>query len=279
MQPPKNIPETDVEKLHAEILQLRNQQFFIGTLALTGSGFALVFLSTLQGDTGPTGTNPIPGVTLLGILAAWFFILGFLFRWSLSLRKLITIISEYLKRATVDVDGKVDGKPASHWEEWYYELSNDKKIEKELNIESQTTFVTWAFIFYGAIAFLISIANCFQYGITEEVKFRNQTLFPVPPEWILDAIIVFFIGYIVAIFWQKFRFDQENKKITNYISTLGSNSKGAESEPQKDSEDSGPKKFVIKSRTFIVVNNMLESKKVGFSHIYTAYRGKRRKRQ
>lgn len=149
----RNIPVTDVEKLHAESLQLRSQQFFIGTLALTGSGLALGF------STGLSTSSNLSSWVMLIILVSWLFVLGFLFYWSLSLKSLVMVISEYLKSSRVGKD------PATHWESWYYYLSATKGKNlvsaraTSIYPSSQTALIQTAFLGYGAIASVVNIAS------------------------------------------------------------------------------------------------------------------------
>jgi hypothetical protein len=118
------IPQSDVAKANAEILQLRNQQFFIATLALSGSGLAIWFLTELTSESIDHTVAQI-----ITLYLSWLSLLAFLYRWSLSLFKLLTVVSEFLKcsniRRDTDKDEK-DNEESSVWEIWYYNLPRDE---------------------------------------------------------------------------------------------------------------------------------------------------------
>ena len=200
------IPITDVQKVQTESLQLRNQQFAVGTLALTGSSLAIWFLTGLPSDRG------VPGYPLIAILISWFIILGFLFYWSLNLRTLLAVASEYLKRSTVS------GDHASHWEHWYFELPDQAcKLNFKVNIPSQSAVVVWAFVFYGLIALLISFGNCYYYGITlnqdNPITYPSTTVF-------LFSLVVIFLAYLVFIFFIVYRFNASDKNLRKVIQCM-----------------------------------------------------------
>lgn len=196
-----DIPIADVEKVHAESLQLRNQQFIIGTIALTGSGLSLWFFTKLYEDNSGN-----PGLTLFVVLFSWYFIFVFLFYWSLTLRKIITIISEYLKRSTVA------GEPATHWEHWYFEHS---RKNGKIKIKSQTKHVKWALIFYGFIACVISLDICLQPGdiFSRELDFLEliRSLLNLIRLQLLQlgVIIAFFTIYSIIIMHIDKRFEED----------------------------------------------------------------------
>jgi hypothetical protein len=89
---PDNIDRLDGSKLHTESLQLRSQQFQLATIALTGSGITAWLAPGIIALTKVT----IPQAALLVGIMSWLVLLVILFLWSLSLRSLISIISQYL---------------------------------------------------------------------------------------------------------------------------------------------------------------------------------------
>jgi hypothetical protein len=122
----------DVAKLHSESLQLRNQQFLLGTLALTGSGLSAWLAPGITAMNGGAIEAPV----LIGATISWLIMLYVLFYWSLGLRKLITVISEYLKLNHL-----------SEWEHDFFALhQNNRKL-----IPSQTLFVVIVFHLYGIV--------------------------------------------------------------------------------------------------------------------------------
>lgn len=80
----------DIRKLHAEIQQLRNQQFTLGTLALTAFGLSSWILPR-----SPYGTNQAALYSYATI--ALTSILWLMLRWSKTLWTLTAIISKYLE--------------------------------------------------------------------------------------------------------------------------------------------------------------------------------------
>ncbi len=124
--------DNEAAKLHSESLQLRNQQFLLGTLALTGSGLSAWLAPGITAMNG----GAIEATVLIGATISWLIMLYVLFYWSLGLRKLITVISEYLKLNTL-----------SDWEHDFFVLhQNNSKL-----IPSQTFFVTFVFQLYGVV--------------------------------------------------------------------------------------------------------------------------------
>lgn len=126
------IDSLDVSKLHSESLQLRNQQFIVGTLALTGSGVS----AWLAPGITALGGGKINDVIIIASTVAWLAMLCLLYLWSLRLRFLIAVIYEYLTF-----------KKASKWEEAFAGVYGDK----ENQIPSQTESVLRAFILYGVV--------------------------------------------------------------------------------------------------------------------------------
>lgn len=203
----QNIPVTDVEKLHAESLQLRSQQFFIGTLALTGSGLALGFSTGLS-----TGSNLSSWIMLI-ILVSWLAVLVFLFYWSLSLKSIVMVISEYLKAS------KVDGKPATHWEGWYYSLPVaqgkrqffGKSIQKNYLV-SQTGLIKVAFWGYGAIASVVNIASYTIVGSSQKND-MSSGLF-------CSVVLILFTLYVLFIRSVRKDFERRKEGLTKQLSTI-----------------------------------------------------------
>lgn len=199
------IPEADVTKLHAESLQLRSQQFFIGTLALTGSGLALGFSTKIS------TSDPSKGWVMLIILVAWLVVLGFLFYWSLSLKSLISVISEYLKNSTVNGINGV--KPVTHWEKWYDSLKDgqgeDKAASKNYLI-SQTALIKTAFCGYGTISALVNIVSYMTVNSSQ-----CHATSPTPPFWLIGIGLWFL--YIVCICCIKEHFDTKEKNLKHQV--------------------------------------------------------------
>jgi len=112
---------------------LRNQQFMLGTLALTGSGLS-AWIVTSKADES----------VAIGVSLSWLLMLFILFHWSIALRKLITIISEYLKVHQL-----------SKWETAFYVLhQNNSRL-----IPSQTLFIVIVFLLYGVIVVAGSLVS------------------------------------------------------------------------------------------------------------------------
>jgi hypothetical protein len=124
--------EQDTQKLHDEVLQLRNQQFYLGTLALAGSGLTALVAPAASAITQGT----IPETALVGGAVSWLVLLALLFLWSLALRRLITIISHYLEL-----------RGLSRWEPDFRALYHSKKGV----FPSQSHFVAVAFTIYGVL--------------------------------------------------------------------------------------------------------------------------------
>ncbi len=129
---PEDIKKTDAAKLHHESLQLRNQQFVLATVALTGSGVSVWIAPIIIGAT----QERIDSLIVTCATVVWLIVLAALFYWSLALKRLISILSEYLKENGM-----------SHWEGDYYSFSKGR-----LGVPSQSRYVFRAFIFYGIIA-------------------------------------------------------------------------------------------------------------------------------
>lgn len=89
----KNIAKMDTEELHLESLQLRNQQFILGSIALTGSGLSAWLLPGIAA----AANGSVSELALVTATLCWILMLFVLFRWTLALRQMIRIISEYLR--------------------------------------------------------------------------------------------------------------------------------------------------------------------------------------
>lgn len=123
----------DVQKLFAEANQLRAQQFSIGTLAVTGSGLSAWLLPGLSAIV-EKGIKP--GL-LVGATVFWLLLLGILFRWSLELRRVISVISWYLDLTGSSVwEGAFRGFRTTHRKLYW----------------SQSNFIFCVFSFYGVLA-------------------------------------------------------------------------------------------------------------------------------
>jgi len=123
--------DLDTEKLHLEALQLRNQQFYLGTMALAGSGLTALIAPAASALT----QKMIPEIALVGAAIFWLVLLTLLFHWSLGLRRLISIISRYLEE-----------KQTSPWE------TDFRSFNKIHQCPCQSRFVSFAFSVYGVLA-------------------------------------------------------------------------------------------------------------------------------
>lgn len=128
-----DVKTNDVEKLHLESLQLRNQQFHLAALSLAGSGITAWMGPALVAITQGT----VPEKAIVGGSLFWLVLLTFLYLWSLSLRSLIAVISQYL-----------DVKGFSHWENHYRSFTDYTKSK----FHTQTRFTAVIFTVYGVIA-------------------------------------------------------------------------------------------------------------------------------
>ena len=203
----RNIPVTDVEKLHAESLQLRSQQFFIGTLALTGSGLALGF------STGLSTSSNLSSWVMLIILVSWLFVLAFLFYWSLSLKIVVMVISEYLKTSTVD------GQPATHWEGWYYSLPVAQGQKQSLGkgttknyLVSQTRLIQVAFWGYGAIASVVNIASYLIVGSSQKNDISSGLF--------CFVVLILFTLYLLFILFVRKNFSKRESALKQQMSKI-----------------------------------------------------------
>ncbi len=120
----------DITKLHAESLQLRNQQFQIVTLALASTGISAWLIPAIS-----SGENKLPDILIFGSTVSWLFLLLIFFAWSLSLKRLIDIISRYLRL-----------RNDSEWEIHYSAYNKQTKLTPK-----QTRFSLWIFYLYGSI--------------------------------------------------------------------------------------------------------------------------------
>ena len=82
--------QDDIRKLHAEIQQLRNQQFTLGTLALTAFGLSSWIFPRFSYGPNQAALYSYATVALISIL--WLML-----RWSKTLWILTLIISKYLE--------------------------------------------------------------------------------------------------------------------------------------------------------------------------------------
>jgi hypothetical protein len=82
--------QDDIRKLHAEIQQLRNQQFTLGTLALTAFGLSSWIFPRFPYGPNQAALYSYATVALISIL--WLML-----RWSKTLWILTVIISKYLE--------------------------------------------------------------------------------------------------------------------------------------------------------------------------------------
>ena len=81
----------DIAKLQAEIHQLRNQQFTLGTLAITAFGLAAWLLP--QPKQGESYNPLLAAVASLGLLVLFWLML----RWTRTLWTVIAVIARYLE--------------------------------------------------------------------------------------------------------------------------------------------------------------------------------------
>lgn len=130
---PEDVRKLDVQKLHTESLQLRNQQFLLATLSFAGSGVTAWIAPTLTAAL----SGVVPQSALIGATLFWLLLLSILYMWSLSLRSMISVISQYL-----------DVSQASQWEGHYRTFTELTKGE----LHMQTSFTARIFAVYGVIA-------------------------------------------------------------------------------------------------------------------------------
>lgn len=122
---------------------MRNQQFQLGTIALAGSGITAWLAPAIIALQSRNGEAPIPGwVLVLGIFF-WLLLLAILFWWAMSLRSLISIISQYLTHSKLSL-----------WEP-RFRLFQEPPIScqgiKSRYYASQTLLSTVSFLVYGLI--------------------------------------------------------------------------------------------------------------------------------
>ena len=171
--------DTDIAKLHSESLQLRNQQFLLGTLALTGSGLSAWLAPGITAMNGGAIQAPV----LIGATISWLIMLYVLFYWSLGLRKLITVISEYLKLNRL-----------SEWEHDFFVLhQNNRKL-----IPSQTLFVVIVFHLYGVVVVGGSIIS---------TTSTNVHITPTGICLLLACLVVYMIS--IGVTYKRFRDQNE----------------------------------------------------------------------
>ena len=126
----------DVSKLQSEALQLRNQQFNIVTLALASTGIsAWLIPAVFSGDSKPED------LVIVVATGSWIYLLGLFFSWSLSLKRLIDVISSYLKM-----------KHLSEWEGNFSQFHKTSKIHL-----GQTKYSLYVFLSYGVIVTLSGV--------------------------------------------------------------------------------------------------------------------------
>ena len=70
------IDEQDTQELHSESLQLRNQQFYLGTLAIAGRGLTALVAPAASAIT----VGNIPETALVGGAVSWLILLTLLCR-------------------------------------------------------------------------------------------------------------------------------------------------------------------------------------------------------
>jgi len=122
----------DIQKLHSESLQLRNQQFQIVTIALASTGISAWLIPAISSG------GPDDKVIMIATFS-WIFLLGIFFAWSLSLKRMIDIIAEYLKLNNLS-DWEINFKQ-------FHESSNKSSV---LHF-GQTKFSFIIFLTYGII--------------------------------------------------------------------------------------------------------------------------------
>ena len=162
--------DLDVNKLHSESLQLRNQQFQIVTIALASTGISAWIVPAITSNMSTD--NPFNETVIVTATIVWIILLGVLFFWSLSLKRLIDIISIYLKK-----------KEVSEWEENFRQFDKESKLYK-----SQTGYSFFVFLCYGWIVSasgyiatkgilcqLIVIGTCIIYTIICSVKYLKRS--------------------------------------------------------------------------------------------------------
>jgi hypothetical protein len=129
----QDVENHDVEKLHLESLQLRNQQFQLAAISLAGSGITAWIAPGLTA----LAQGRIPEIALVGGSIFWLVLLAFLYLWSLSLRAMIAVISQYL-----------DVNEFTYWENHYRSFTEKTRSR----FHRQTRFTAVIFTVYGIIA-------------------------------------------------------------------------------------------------------------------------------
>ena len=90
-----DIDKLDAAKLHAEINQLRNQQFMISIAALSFFGVVIAWILPEKSVLGQAEKVAAAGFAIAFVIG-FLFALGLLFFWLTRLTKMITRISTYL---------------------------------------------------------------------------------------------------------------------------------------------------------------------------------------
>lgn len=162
---PDEIERSDVSKLHSESNQLRNQQFLLGTLALGAVGYAQWLIPALSRGSTDSSSNGIATISLLVLLSI-------LFTWSVALRRLIGIISQYLQV-----------RKMSRWETEIWTFT----LKKGTGFWSQTIFVM---ILYVVLGFVLAI-NFFLMVATTSVTLSSRWT------WV---VLLATAGYVVYVY-------------------------------------------------------------------------------
>lgn len=176
------LAKLDIEKLHTESLQLRNQQFQLATIALAGSGVTAWIAPGIIAIMGAKGTT-IPEYAIVVSILSWLALLLILYFWSLCLRTLISIISRYLECHNY-----------SPWEVEFrrFQKSGCPVCGNECKLgrlyRSQTVATAWAFAAYGVLAVTGAIVTSCVFS--EELKLRACGI---------TTLIVFLVVYLCLI--------------------------------------------------------------------------------
>ncbi|MEW4487039.1 hypothetical protein AB1L42_03110 [Thalassoglobus sp. JC818] len=201
---PSTIGQIDAQKLHAESLQLRSQQFFLSTVALAGAGLSAWVGPGLAGLTDSR-------IGFFGLFTAtfcWLGLLAFLYEWTLILRRLIHVIGWYLQLNDL-----------SNWEKQFraFTIAHQGKINlleptpPEKYIRSQNDFYYWAFVLYGIVAWTggFVVGESKLWPLQAISYWKAEQLFGV------SFFGLLIVGYLVTLQSRRSRNEAENKRIEN----------------------------------------------------------------
>jgi hypothetical protein len=135
--------QDDIRKLHSEMQQARNQQFTLGTVALTAFGLSSWMLPRSEHGVGQSALYAYATIALISIF--WLML-----RWSKTLWTLIVIISKYLELRDLS--------------EWEKDFRGFSATSKELLYRSQSRAVASMYLLLGILVGIGYCINLFQSG-------------------------------------------------------------------------------------------------------------------